>query len=133
LEILVAMAILALCLFPFLPSSSKTLLKEKKRVLPILLNTDFEEKICQIREELALKEKGWLEGFKEGQTLFSRLEPVQIDDFALKGQRRVQLRIKKIYGEGGGSLVYRLELKVRYSIKPFKQTYSLNFLMAYQP
>ncbi len=112
---LVALAVFALCLLPFIPKVGEPFLKMKAVGCESVFCHDFEGRLCSLRERALIQGPQWVQGGSKGSVIFRVEERVFFQDLSLKATVSGKFFIKEVYKiKNGSKTLYRLALELSY-------------------
>lgn len=118
IEVLIAIAILSLCLMPFLPQQSLKLQRQKQQMAYCLFADHFETKVCSLRERAFVEKEAWIEKCQKNAQIDSWDEKIFFDDVKLAASVKGRVKLKSLYdSKKEGKKIYRLQIQASYSLK----------------
>jgi hypothetical protein len=118
------MALLALCLLPFIPRSSEKFLKAKLKASYSLYAEDFESKVCQMRQRAFLEGSLWIKQ-EVNEIIFKEAGSIFFEDLSLASNFKSKLIFLKIYEQKEGlKKLYRFKFEATYQNKDLKSKQS---------
>ena len=97
LEVLIALALLSLCLLPFIPKNAQKLQHLKNQAAYLLLAHDFEHRQCELREKAVYEGPEWIKKAKEGEVIFKDKRDLYFEDLRLHVKSTERVSVLKIY------------------------------------
>lgn len=121
LEALIALSLLVICIFPFIPKTSKKNLELKKGQGQSLFALDFQNRMCELREKAKSEGVNWIEVGKNNQNVFLIKERVCFKEFAISADFQARMYLLKIYKKKHDKKnFYRFKIEGIYRMKKTK-------------
>jgi hypothetical protein len=130
LEVLIALALLSLCLLPFIPKNAQKLQHLKNQAAYLLLAHDFEHRQCELREKAVYEGPEWIKKAKEGEVIFKDKRDLYFEDLRLHVKSTERVSVLKIYDtKEGQKKLYRFKAETLYSSPHLKKKYPFYFYL----
>jgi hypothetical protein len=118
MEALVALALLAMCVFPFIPKQSQKILRLKEKAAPGLYIDHFENHLCDLREKALCEGEEWIKDKKVGSCIQKTEESLYFEEIKLRSDAIHKLYLYSVYDSKNRSKkLYRLKLESLYKGK----------------
>jgi len=121
---LIALAILALCVFPFIPKNSQKYQAVKDQASYIYFEKAFQNKLCELRQIAHLEGQMWLQNRQKGDVLFKSKDDFFFEELGLRAKGTSRLVLQEIYEKKTDSKhLYRLKLEMVFQGKTSKKRF----------
>ena len=119
---MIALTLMAICIFPFIPKTSKRLIALKKTQALSLYALDFQNRMCALKEKAKEEGNAWIANTEVGKTVFPIKEKLffkeVLIDAEVSGRLLLQNKFNKKKGVGE---LYKFKVELNYRMKNTKE------------
>lgn len=111
-----------MCVFPFIPKTSKNILNTRKALSMSLFSLDFQNRMCHLRERAKQEGLNWIKEPQINKSVLTIKEQIHFKEFLTQADVKGRVYLLKIYQKktGEGKL-YKFKVEMNYQLKNCKE------------